>query len=174
MKINNQMGPYFVSHKGVRQGDPLSPILFNFVADYLTRMIRQAQRNGLITGLADNLIQNGVVVLQYADDTIFCLKDDFENARHMKLLLYLYEQMSGLKINFFKSEILLVNGDDLKALQLAELFNCQTRTFPLRYLGVPVSPSRLHIKDWVPLEEKNEKMLALWKGKLYPLLAGLL
>jgi len=62
-------------------------------------------------------------------------------------------------------EILLVNGDDLKALQLAELFNCQTGTFPLRYLGVPVSPSRLHIKDWVPLEEKNEKMLALWKGK---------
>ena len=99
MKINNQMGPYLVSHKGVRQGDPLSPILFNFVADYLTRMIRQAQRNGLITGLADNLIQNGVVVLQYADDTIICLEDDFENARHMKLLLYLYEQMSGLKIN---------------------------------------------------------------------------
>ena len=115
----------------------------------------------MITGLADNLIQNGVVVLQYADDTIFCLKDDFENARHMKLLLYLYEQMSGLKINFFKSEILLDIGDDLKALQLAELFNCQTGTFPLRYLGVPVSPSRLHIKDWVPLEEKNEKMLAL-------------
>ena len=56
MKINNQMGPYFVSHKGVRQGDQLSPILFNFVADYLTRMIRQAQRNGLITDLADNLI----------------------------------------------------------------------------------------------------------------------
>jgi len=41
-------------------------------------MIRQAQRNGLITGLADNIIQNGVAVLQFADDTIICLKDDFE------------------------------------------------------------------------------------------------
>jgi len=78
VKVNNQLGPYFVSHKGVRQGDPLYPILFNFVTDYLTRMIRQAQRNGLITGLADNIIQNGVAVLQIADDTIICLKDDFE------------------------------------------------------------------------------------------------
>jgi hypothetical protein len=39
VKINNKMGPYLVSHKGVRQGDPLSPILFNVVADCLSRMI---------------------------------------------------------------------------------------------------------------------------------------
>lgn len=43
IKINNKIGPYFVSHKGVRQGDPLSPTLFNFVADCLARMIGQAQ-----------------------------------------------------------------------------------------------------------------------------------
>lgn len=70
VKINDKLGPYFVSHKGVRQGDPLSPILFNFVADCLARMVRKAQSSGLITGLANNLIPNGVVLLQYADDTI--------------------------------------------------------------------------------------------------------
>jgi hypothetical protein len=45
----------------------------------------------------------GVAILQYVDDTIFCLKDDMDNARNVKLLLYLYEMMSGLKINFTKS-----------------------------------------------------------------------
>jgi len=75
VKINNVMGPYFVSHKGVRQGDPLSPILFNFVADCLSRMVRKAQHSNLIIGLADNLIPRGVAILQYADDTIICLKD---------------------------------------------------------------------------------------------------
>lgn len=164
MKINNTLGPYFVSHKGVRQGDPLSPILFNFVADCLSRMVRKAQRGGLVCGLADNIIDKGVAILQYADDTIICLKDDMEVARNMKLLLYLYEMMSGLKINFLKSEIILVNSEDSKCAQYAELFNCQLGAFPIKYLGVPVSPSRLHVKDWIPLIERNEKKLQAWKG----------
>jgi rhodanese-related sulfurtransferase len=164
VNINNKERPYFVSHKGVRQGDPLSPMLFNFAVDTLTRMIRKTQENGLITGLADNLIPRGVVMLQYADDTIICLEDGLENARNMKLLLYLYEVMSGLKINFSKSEVILINGDDDKNLQMAEIFNCQIGFFPIKYLGVPVSPSRLHVKDWTPVIEKNEKKLVVWKG----------
>ena len=47
----------------------------------------------------------------------------------------------------------------------AKLFNCQVGAFPIKYLGVPVSTSRLHVKDWVQLEERNEKKLATWKGK---------
>jgi hypothetical protein len=62
----------------------------------------KAQQNGLVVGLVDNLIPNGVVILQYADDTILCLKNDLGMARHVKLLLYLFERMSGLKINFKK------------------------------------------------------------------------
>ena len=50
-------------------------------------MVRQAQRNGLLCGLADNLISGGVVILQYADDTIICLKDNIDMARNMKLHL---------------------------------------------------------------------------------------
>ena len=63
VKLNNVEGPYFVSHKGVRKGDPLSPILFNLVANCLARMVRQAQSNGLLCGLADNLINKGVAIL---------------------------------------------------------------------------------------------------------------
>lgn len=70
VKLNNQEGPYFMSHKGVRQGDPLSPILFNFAAVCLTRMVHNAQVNGLVVGLAANLIPRGIAILQYADDTI--------------------------------------------------------------------------------------------------------
>ena len=44
------------------------------------------------------------------------------------------------------------------------MFNCQIGNFPIKYLGVPVSPSRLHRIDYVPLEEKSKKRLAVWKG----------
>jgi hypothetical protein len=37
-------------------------------------------------------------------------------------------------------------------------------SFPIKYLGVPVSPSRLHVVDWLPLIEKTNKKLDVWKG----------
>lgn len=42
VRINNQNGKYIRSYKGVKQGDPLSPILFNFVVDSLARMMNRA------------------------------------------------------------------------------------------------------------------------------------
>jgi hypothetical protein len=47
-------------------------------------------------------------VLQYADDTIVCIVNDLDKGRNMQLLLYMFEQLSGLKINFDKSEILVI------------------------------------------------------------------
>jgi hypothetical protein len=151
VKLNNLIGPYIKSYKDVRQGDPLSPILFNFVADGLTRMILKAQSNNLFCGLIDHIIDKSVAVLQYADDTIIYLKHDIQGARNLKLLLYMYELMAGLKINFMKSEILMINDEENWAAVYAEIFNCQMGTFPIKYLGVPVSPNRLHVADWLPL-----------------------
>ena len=61
----------------------------------------------------------------------------------MKLLLYMYELMAGLKINFSKSEILTIKDEEGWDRKYADIFNCQLGTFPIRYLGVPISPSRL-------------------------------
>ena len=54
----------------MRQGDPLSPFLFNIAADTLAKMISLAQKNKLIQGLVPEYVENGVSILQYADDTI--------------------------------------------------------------------------------------------------------
>jgi hypothetical protein len=108
VKLNETIGSYFQSHKGVRQGNPLSLILFNMVVDCLTRMVMKAQQSALVTELIPHLIDSGIAILQYADDTVMCLQDDIGKAWNVKLLLYIYEQLSDLKINFNKSEIILV------------------------------------------------------------------
>jgi hypothetical protein len=66
----------------------------------------------------------------------------------MKLLIYMFEKLSSLKINFDKSEVLIIDGDDNMALRYAEIFNCQLNVFPLKYLGVPISASILHVIDY--------------------------
>jgi hypothetical protein len=158
------VGPYFLSHKGVRQGGGFSPLLLNIVADCLTRMVARAQQRQMVSGLVDHLIPGGVAILQYADDTILCLTNDIEKGRNIKLLLYIYEQMSGLKINFEKSEVLILGGDDNIAESYADVFNCQIGSFPIKYLGVPISASRFHVADRSRLEEKLEKKLDTWQG----------
>jgi hypothetical protein len=131
----------------VRQGDHLSLLLFNFVIDVLIRMVISAQQNLFVTGLAENLTTKGIAILQYVDITMMYPENNVEIARNVKLMLYLFEQMSSLKINFDKSEIILVGGDNELASQYADLFNCQIGLFSMKYLGVPIAPGRLHVID---------------------------
>jgi hypothetical protein len=100
--------------RGSNRGDPLSPILFNLAAECLTKMVCKAQQNNLVTGLCSDIIPGGggVAILQYADDTILCMENDLNMARNMKLLLYVFEQMVVLKINFDKSGVLAIGGDN--------------------------------------------------------------
>ena len=49
-------------------------------------------------------------ILQYVDDTVLCFEHDIEKTVNVKLLLYLFELMSGLKINLKKVKYLLLEG----------------------------------------------------------------
>ena len=88
----------------------MSPFLFNIVPECLTKMILNAQKNNLFKGLAADLIPNRVAILKYADDIVICIEDNIDKAVNLKLLMYLFELMSGLKISFLKSEVLCVGG----------------------------------------------------------------
>jgi hypothetical protein len=60
IKINDQVGHNFETKMGVRQGDPLSPILFNIVNDMLEIMINRAQNEGQIAAVIPNLVKDGL------------------------------------------------------------------------------------------------------------------
>jgi hypothetical protein len=59
ININGEVGPYFRNARGVRQGDPLSPILFDFMVDALAAMISRASHAGHIRGVVRHLIPGG-------------------------------------------------------------------------------------------------------------------
>jgi hypothetical protein len=105
VKVNDDIGHYFQTKKGLRQGDPLSPLLFNIIVDMLAILIARAKEDGQVGSLIPHLVEGGVSILQYADDTILFMEHNLEKAVNMKLILCIFEQLSGLKINFHKSEI---------------------------------------------------------------------
>jgi len=67
--VNDQVDLYFQAKKSLRQGDPLSPIC-RIVVDMLVVIIARAKEDGQIHEVVPYLIENGLSILQYADDTI--------------------------------------------------------------------------------------------------------
>src|SRR4051812_30380107 len=162
-------GKYFQTKKGLRQGDPLSPLLFNIVADMLAILIERAKADGQIEGVVPHLIDGGLSILQYADDTILFMEHDLEKAKNLKLILSAFELLSGLKINFHKSDLYCFGEAQNVAPIYAELFGCGLGQFPINYLGIPIHYRRLTIAEWKLVEERIQKRLNSWKRKLLSL-----
>ena len=76
ININGQNGPYFRTFRGLRQRDPLSPLLLNLAVDALDHILTKAKERGLVRGLMQHLIPGGITHLQYADDTVILVGSD--------------------------------------------------------------------------------------------------
>jgi len=166
VKVNEEIGHNFQTRKGLRQGDPLSPILFNLVADMLAILVSRAKNCGQFRGLVPNLVDEGLSILQYADDTVLFMEDDLDEAKNLKLVLVAYEKLSGLKINFHKSELFCFGAAKSHALEYKRIFGYVEGSFPFRYLGIPMHYRKLSNKHWCSIEERFQKKLSSWKGKL--------
>jgi hypothetical protein len=171
ININGEIGPYFRNARGVRQGDPLSPVLFDFMVDALAAMLARANEAGHIQGLVSHLIPGGVTHLQYADDTMILVEPSTLGVANLKVLLLCFENMSGLKINFTKSEAVVTGVTEEEKLRVANSLNCKLGSLPMSYLGLPVSDKSLSVADWYFLTEKVGHRVDPWQG-LYLASAG--
>jgi hypothetical protein len=82
----------------------------------------------------------------------------------VKFLLYYFENMSGLKINYQKSEVYALEASKEESAQIAYWLNCREGVLPMKYLGVPVSDRMLYAADLMEIGVKVEKKLPSWLG----------
>jgi hypothetical protein len=119
-------------------------------------LINRAKNEGQISVVIPNILNDGLLILQYADDTTIFM----DQARNMKLLIA-FEQMFGLNINYQKGEVFCFGHAKDHELQYEQLFGCRKGSYPFRYLGIPVHFRKLYNSDWKKIEERIEKKIEL-------------
>jgi mannosylglycoprotein endo-beta-mannosidase len=135
--LNGKPGNWIQCRRGLWQGDPLSPYLFNIVVDVLRAMLLQASVNGL---LHHPIVENSPCpVLQYADDTIIIIRSSEDDIRNLKVVLDSFSVATGLQINFHKSTFAPIHVEQIRSVFLAGILGCPVATFPQTYLGLPLS-----------------------------------
>lgn len=88
--------------RGLRQGDPLSPMLFILIADSLTRFLSNAQ-----PAMGPHVFLR-TQAIQFADDKVIISEAHPTSLRVISRILAVYAELSGLKINRSKSAFIPV------------------------------------------------------------------
>jgi hypothetical protein len=108
----------------------------------------------------------GVINLPYADDTLLFLEHNYLHALHLKWLMICFERISGIKINYHKSDLTPVNLEGEEIHDYARIFCCKVGSFPFKYLGVPLHYEKLRREDIQPVVDKVNNRILRWKGRL--------
>jgi hypothetical protein len=163
--VNGNPCGFFRSTRGLRQGDPLSPMLFVIVMEALSKLLDKATVGNFLTGFSMGggpSAPISVSHLLFADDTLIFCDADPSQVLFLRLVLTWFEAVSGLRINLGKSELVPV-GDVADIKELAGLLGCKTSALPMKYLGLPLEARFKSKGIWDPIIEKMERRLAGWK-----------
>ncbi|GJS38952.1 RNA-directed DNA polymerase, eukaryota, reverse transcriptase zinc-binding domain protein [Tanacetum coccineum] len=101
--VNGSPTREFHINRGLHQGDPLSPFLFNIVMESIHVAVEDAISNGLYQGLKVNTMT--LSHFFFADDALILGEWSRANIKSMASILECFNRVSGLKINFHKSNL---------------------------------------------------------------------
>ncbi|GJZ21244.1 putative RNA-directed DNA polymerase, eukaryota, reverse transcriptase zinc-binding domain protein [Tanacetum coccineum] len=101
--INGSPTPEFKLERGLRQGDPLSPLLFILAVEALNVALLDAREKNLFRGVEVGIDKIHISHLQYADDALIMGEWSLSNAKNLSRILSCFHLASGLKVTFNKS-----------------------------------------------------------------------
>ena len=132
---NGWSSDFFTLSRGVRQGCPLSPYLFILCAEILRAAVR---RDTLIRGI--QISDNECKISQYADDTTLILDGTRSSIERSFVLLNIFAKLSGLKVNYEKTEALWIGSFKNRTDKLAINQNIRWSTRKIKSLVNPSKP----------------------------------
>ena len=143
--------------RGLRQGCPLSPLLYVLIAETLGQAIRHDQQ---IKGIHIPGGNGGTdKITQYADDATLILKDELSVLRSFDIIGR-YEQGSGSKLNYEKSEGIYIGNQEGRNTGPVPI---TWKTDYIKILGTKIGPTME--QDWETPTKKLDKRLQGWASR---------
>ncbi|KAE8728090.1 hypothetical protein F3Y22_tig00004779pilonHSYRG00078 [Hibiscus syriacus] len=104
VSFNGTLVGFFKGAKGIRQGDPLSPLLFVLSMNVLSKLLNLAATREIF-GYHPKCKKMGLTHLSFADDILIFCKGNTESVIGVNSVLDMFYKMSGLKLNASKCEL---------------------------------------------------------------------
>ncbi|KAJ9546852.1 hypothetical protein OSB04_019395 [Centaurea solstitialis] len=146
--INGEPRGFFQGRRGIRQGDPLSPYLFTLVMEGFSMLLNQCITEASDFGFHQGCDDFGITHLCFADDLFVFTRGDVVSVEVLKKALSLFELRSGLSPNLQKSDVFFGNVAPSVRAAIIQCLPFRMGLFPIRYLGVPLSPVALKNADY--------------------------
>ncbi|GLT85578.1 hypothetical protein SLE2022_037650 [Rubroshorea leprosula] len=165
--INNNQTPFFFPQRGLRQGDPLSPYLYLFIADILSRLLMTATAEKKISGYKIRKRSPTISHLLFADDSLVFCRATLEEVSHLQAILRLYGEVSGQKVNFTKSTVIFSPNTPKEVKEsICACLGIQIESAVSKYLGLPTSWGRSKKESLKFIVNKIQTKLAHWKKNM--------
>lgn len=162
--FNGELIGFLPGKKGLRQGDPISSLLFVLAMDVLSKKLDR--------GLVDQLFRPHpkclvpvITHLSFADDILIFFDGGQESLQGIFEILDGFRTASGLGINREKTALFLDGGDFQVSQQMASGFGIQHGSLPVRYLGVPLTSRKMRKQDYQPLIDRLLSRFNAWTVK---------
>ena len=162
--INGRTAGTFQGGRGLKQGDPLSPLLFVIAMEYLAWLIH---KHSLAKDFRfhPHCKPLRLTHLMFADDLILFCKADPPTLRHIMSALKTFYETAGLRANLSKSQMVMGGCNPQLQDQCLQVTGFAETNFPMKYLGVPITVSGLTKLECNNLVEKILTKVRIWTTK---------
>ncbi|XP_058082343.1 uncharacterized protein LOC131230434 [Magnolia sinica] len=158
--LNGSPKGFFKSSRGLRQGDPLSPLQFLIIGEALSKMLSTGQEKGILKGIIMPGIPNPITHIQFANDTPIFSEVAEVYISNLRTAIFCFEAVSGLRINLFKSKLFGINISDERIRHFADCLGCSSGSLPSTFVGLPLSIGPPPKMMWDSIINRFQKSLA--------------